>query len=533
MSMGNKTFSSGKIVFLLLAFYALLQAYCIPQLSLNYDEPLFAAYGITVLKFQGKKDIQTFDSKLPITALNMLPRAAEQLTNPALSKSGMEADQDIFNGRYISLIISLLLGLLIFRWTSELYNDKVGIYSLLLYLLCPDFLAHGIFVSSDIFACLFFTSSFYFLWKFRQSSHLKYFILASCSVAFAQISKFSMLHLVLIFPLIQFITCKKANPGRISITKELFLFLIFAIINWLVISSAHFFYNEFMPLKNYDFKSEPFQKLQAFLGDFPVPLPESYVSSMDAVIYFDRLGGGVPGSLNGATYILGEHSRFGFWYYYIVSIFYKLPIPTLFVWIASLGVFLIQFDRKTFLNKNIFFLVPILYFLFYLSFFYNTQVGIRHIIFIFPLLFVNSGWIINLILEKKKKVVLFLLLAWQFISVALFFPHFLPYTNEFIPNKKYAYKKLADSNICYGEGKKYLNQFLEANKTAVYLPDRPQGGKVVMEINEMLNMNIATINKYNWARNLKPSGHIHSQYLIFDINPAMADSLQKLYPQDD
>jgi hypothetical protein len=122
-------------------------------------------------------------------------------------------------------------------------------------------------------------------------------------------------------------------------------------------------------------------------------------------------------------------------------------------------------------------------------------------------------------------------LGWQFISVALFFPHFLPYTNEFIINKKYAYKKLADSNICYGEGKKYLNQFLETNKTAVYLPGRPQAGKVVMEINEMLDMNIATINKYNWAKNLKPSGHIHSQYLIFDISKAMADSLQKLYPR--
>jgi hypothetical protein len=135
-----------------------------------------------------------------------------------------------------------------------------------------------------------------------------------------------------------------------------------------------------------------------------------------------------------------------------------------------------------------------------------------------------------LIIEKKKRIILFLLLGWQVISVALFFPHFLPYTNEFIINKKYAYKKLADSNICYGEGKKYLNQFLETNKTAVYLPDRPQAGKVVMEINEMLDMNIATINKYNWTKNLKPSGHIHSQYLIFDISSAMADSLQKLYP---
>ena len=233
-----------------------------------------------------------------------------------------------------------------------------------------------------------------------------------------------------------------------------------------------------MLLKDYHFTSEPFQKLQALLGNFPVPFPESYVSSMDAVIYFDRLGGGVPGSLNGASYILGEHSRFGFWYYYLVSIFYKLPIPTLLIWIASFGVLIFRFTRKIFLNKEIFLLVPILYFLFYLSLFYNTQVGIRHIIFIFPLLFVHSGSVINLIIKKKKEIILFLASGWQFISVALFFPHFLPYTNELIINKKYAYKKLADSNICYGEGKKYLHQFLEANKTAVYLPDKPQAGKM-------------------------------------------------------
>jgi hypothetical protein len=76
------------------------------------------------------------------------------------------------------------------------------------------------------------------------------------------------------------------------------------------------------------------------------------------------------------------------------------------------------------------------------------------------------------------------------------------------------------------ECKKYLNQFLETNKKAVYLPRKPQAGKVIMEIKEMLN--IATINKSNWAKNLKPTGHIHSQYLIFDISTSKADSLQKL-----
>jgi hypothetical protein len=63
-------------------------------------------------------------------------------------------------------------------------------------------------------------------------------------------------------------------------------------------------------MKDYTFLSAPFKSLQQFISGifpgFPVPLPSSYVSSMDAVIYFDELGGGVKGSLNGAPYILGK-----------------------------------------------------------------------------------------------------------------------------------------------------------------------------------------------------------------------------------
>jgi hypothetical protein len=88
-----------------------------------------------------------------------------------------------------------------------------------------------------------------------------------------------MLHLILLFPLIQFITYNKKSPVRISKTKEFLLCLLFIGINWLMISSTHFFYNEFMLLKNYHFESESLQKLQALLGNLPVPFPEPYVSS--------------------------------------------------------------------------------------------------------------------------------------------------------------------------------------------------------------------------------------------------------------
>ena len=508
-----------------------MQAYCINRLSLTYDEPSFAAYGMTILKFQGKKDIQQFDTKLPATALNMLPRVMEQIFNPEVKKTGEEADKDVINGRYISLLLTVLLGLIIYCWSAELYNNKIAVFSLLLYLLCPDILAHGIFVSTDIYAALFLTATFYFLWKYRQSNNVTYFMLSSLSVALAQISKFSMVHLFILFPLLLLFTKNTTTENSLKKAKPIYLFLLFIGINWFIISISHFFYQEFMMLDNYEFKSEIFRSLQNMFGKnaayIPVPLPSSYISSMDLVMYVDKLGGGEQGSLNAAPYIFGETSRYGFWYYYLVALFYKLPISTLLIWLTALVYFILRFNKIRFLKHDLFFLLPVVYYFIYLSFFYTAQIGVRHIIIIYPLLFIFSGNIIKQFFENRKQAFLILLLGWQAISVLLYFPHFLPYTNEFIINKKNAYKKIADSNLCYGEGKKFLSAYLEKHKDISYAPDSPQAGKFVVEVNDYLDLTQVPSTKYIWMRGLKPVEHIHSEYLVFDISPSMADSLQK------
>jgi len=131
--------------------------------------------------------------------------------------------------------------------------------------------------------------------------------------------------------------------------------------------------------------------------------------------------------------------------------------------------------------------------------------------------------------EWKKKFILYFLFACQVSSVFSYFPHFLPYTNEFVTNKKMAYKKIADTNLCYGEGTRYLLNYLTENKEAVYLPDKIMSGKIVIEVNEMLNLSIATMYRYDWVHSLKPVTHIHSQYLVFNVSQNVADSLQKLH----
>lgn len=510
-----------------------IQSYCIQQLSVNYDEGLFAYYGATILKMQGNKDVLKFDSKLPVTALNMLPRAAEQLVHPGLSRN--DSYPDIIRGRYISLLAAVLLALIIYRWSALLYGETAGLFSYAIYLVCPNFLAHGIFVSSDIFACLFMTGSLFYLWRFCETGRTRYFFLASCLVGLALISKFSMVHLAIFFPvllLVYVFVAGKYGFRRVTGKNLLFLFFIFAGVNWFIINAAHLFYGMFIPLSDYTFQSTLFRQLQSSLANaghyLPIPFSSSYIRSMDAVMYFDHLGGGKPGSLNGPSYILGKSQGNGFWYYYFVALFYKLPVPVLLLLVTSAFLYLKKVTAAGFFRQDMFLLVPAIYFLIYLDFFYSTQLGIRHILVILPLLYVFAGSVFQQA-NKPARYFVYALAAYQLISVGIWFPHFLPYTNEFITNKKMAYTKIADTNLCYGEGKKYLSAYLGRHPEAKYMPAEITSGKIVMEVNEMLNLDIGTMGKYDWVRAFEPSDHIHSQYLIFDVKEKQADSLKAVH----
>jgi hypothetical protein len=517
--------------------YAAVQIYCINQLSINYDEGLFASYGSTLLKFQREKDVVLYESKLPITALNMIPRAVEQILRPGLKKDWSQAQMDVIHGRYISLCVAILLGLLIFNWSKKLYGEKTAPIVLLTYLLCPNFLAHGIFVSSDIFACFFMTLALYYLWLFFNHYKSKHFILMSIATGLAEISKFSMVHLFIIIPLlaVMHVLTRQNKKKTISFNfkKAIGYIAVFLFINWLIICASHLFYQVFLPINDYTFRSNGFKSIQHFFIKtapwFPVPFPSSYLQSMDAVMYFDQLGGGMKGSLNGAPYMLGKSNVNGFWYYYFITFLFKIPISLLLLWISSIFLLFLNFSKRGFLKNDIFLFLPVLYFLVYMNFFYSTQVGIRHILIIFPLLFILSGKIISWLIEGKKKFVLYALLTYQAISVYSYFPHFLPYTNEFILDKKLAYKKIADTNLCYGEGSMFLKEYLSKHPDAVYLREKPIPGKVVFEVNEMLNLDIATMHKYDWVISLEPVSHIHSQYLIFNVSTQTADSLKKIY----
>ncbi len=279
----------------------------------------------------------------------------------------------------------------------------------------------------------------------------------------------------------------------------------------------------FFPLDKYSYRSGAFSQLTEMLGRLAgyiyIPLPSSYFRSIDIVMYFDNLGGGLPGSLNGKPYILGQYNAHGFWYYYLVSFLFKVPIPFIIILIAGLILYCKEFKSGQFIQREVFLAVPVVYYLVYMSCFYSTQIGIRHILIIFPFLFVFAGYLFQRIIASAYRWIIPVMMVWELISVGSYFPHFLPYTNEFILQKKNAYKKIADTNLCYREGRRYLNEYLATHKNAVYRPKGPVSGLVVVEVNDFLGIQENSIDStYQWLKDYEPVDHIHSQYLIFDTH---------------
>jgi hypothetical protein len=94
----------------------------------------------------------------------------------------------------------------------------------------------------------------------------------------------------------------------------------------------------------------------------------------------------------------------------------------------------------------------------------------------------------------------------------------MPYFNEFLFDKRQAYKILADSNIDYGQSEGALNSYLTSHPQAVYNPTTPTSGLIVVSVNDLVGV-FGKPEQYTWLReNFEPSNTIAHTYLIYNIS---------------
>ncbi len=372
----------------------------------------------------------------------------------------------IFWSRVPMILLTLVLGVVIFLVGRELFGSRAGVLAVALFSLEPTMLAHGRVVHTDIAAALAYLIFFFALFKFFQAPAPSRTLWLGLAMAFSLLAKFSMVILVPIFAgalLYAVYRGPKHNPSRSRMVMQAGLAVISVL---LVVNSAYYFQHS--PLANPELdwivaNTPRFSVLaREILWYLSIPLPTYYVFG-----FFTVMAHNVAGH---QTALLGDYGKLGWWYYFPVAFALKTTIPFLLLSAASLvwAVWRVLARREM---KLALLVLPIAIYLAF-SMTSHINIGVRHIAPVFPFLFLLGGTLLDSLLTKFRSratvasvVLLFGLMLTEAVRV---YPNYLPYTNQLTFGKA-NWEVLSDSNVEWGDDVKELAKYLrDRGETKIY-----------------------------------------------------------------
>jgi hypothetical protein len=550
--MSNIAGRIGLIVFL--AAILVLDSLSARHDTLTYDEPIHFRYGSNILSGDASRFI---DGTMPFSALNALPQRMASSFPPGPLRNALAG---VETGRFVTILFSMLLAYYVFKWTKELYGTWSGLFSLLIYTVSPNIIAHARLITTDVYAAGMVTISAYYFWRFLNAGGWWRGAVSALLLGVSQLAKYSCIFLYPIFVLIVVVRYwgdlvravkagARAQLGR-YIARFLKFAILFAVVGILVIDAGFLFTKSSTPLGQYKFRSESFKSVQSHLTalkSFPVPLAYPFLYGIDWGKYREETGKGF-----GSMYLFGQlKPEGGFKGYYFFAYLYKEPIAIQILILLAVIFYVRNRRRYSFMRNELFLVIPVIFYGIYMNFFFKIQIGIRHYLVVFPFLYIFcgslvSGWGGNKDavpisggrgLGRKMKIAIVALLVYLVVSVLSYFPHYIPYFNELVRDRKQAYKILADSNIDWGQGLSYAKQYV-AKHPGAYLeqglwhmktyrekhmeeylhPQFPDSGLLVVNVNNYVG--IYHPHRYKWLRErYKPIDQIAYSYLVFRILP--------------
>jgi hypothetical protein len=351
-----------------------------------------------------------------------------------------DADTLLFWGRIPIVLVALLLGFYIFKWASELYGTKAGIFALFLFVLCPNILAHSQVVTTDLGVTAFIFISVYYLWRYTKEQSSSNLVLMAISFGLALASKFTAVYLIPIFAVMIALTLYAKRNGK-SIkeimtsqdTKNFLVPFVYVVLVAIIVIAVTYFFVNF----------------------------QDYFTGLKDVILHSAKGHN--------TFLMGEHSTQGWWYYFIVAFFVKTPLPTIILLALSILLFK-KIRHKEMLNEAFIVLPAVIYFIPFM--FSHLNIGLRHILPVYPFIFLFVSKLANYRLEiglgkeKKTEIFKFAVLAlciWYAAESFMIYPHYLAYFNQIAGGPDNGYNFLIDSNIDWGQDLKGLKLWMDDN----------------------------------------------------------------------
>ena len=171
------------------------------------------------------------------------------------------------------------------------------------------------------------------------------------------------------------------------------------------------------------------------------------------------------------SYLLGATRMMGWWYFYLVALAVKTPLPLLAG--GSVGVGLLAREGwRTGDNWRFTPAVLSVAILVFASGFSHINIGIRHVLILYPLLALGAAWVVTRAWQGLKQmqdrrfrlagqVVLAAVLAWQLSTLVTAWPDYLAWFNETVSHPE---RVLVDSDLDWGQDLRRLEKRAAALK---------------------------------------------------------------------
>jgi hypothetical protein len=360
--------------------------------------------------------------------------------------------------RVMMVPITLALGLLIFIFGRRLFGETAALIAVGFYVLEPTVLAHGRIVHTDVPAALVYLLFFWALYRYSETPDLKRALLLGLACAVALLTKFSMLVIVPVlgvYLLARLIIRRRARKER---TQVLVHSGLITVVILFLVNAAYYFHHP--PLEESDVRWVE-MKSPALLG-----FVTTFVRIVSKIIPTYYLFGVYNIELHNhfghAASLLGQYSDLGWWYYFPVAFALKTTIPFLLVAITALGWAVWRFALRR-ENRFLWIVVPVGVYL-AISLTSHINIGIRHLLPVYPFLFIAGGALLSQLIDARRKlgmVVLVVLIGWMASEAARTFPDYTPYMNQLASSHPHWYY-LSDSNVEWGDDVGDLAAYLKA-----------------------------------------------------------------------
>ncbi len=531
---------------------ALLAAAAVGRVALTYhvfnstyDEPIHVAAGMAWLD-KGDYNVDWLHPPLARVALATGPYLAGLRFHP-LPDAVQEGNAILYAGgaylrnltlaRIGNLPFLLLACCVILLWARRWFSRSAGLWALLLFVSVPPILGHAGLATLDMACAATVVLALYRFMRWIELPSLARSAVFGASLGMAFLTKFSSL---LFVPACCFVACACLWLGgrgskiyfRLYILRGVLAAGVALVVLWagyrfsLQPMSAN---PRIRPFFEQTYPADtPLRRIVSTALDAPVPLAQA-LGGLAQLAYHDRVGK--------KSYLFGEFRMTGWWYFFPAVLALKTPLGFLALGIGGLAAALWKWKRAPW-QLSLTAIFPLALLLVCMP--SRIDLGVRHILALYPLLALMGGYAISAALQSGRRLLAgpaVLLACATVMEAALAHPDYLAYFNQL--GGSHPEKLLSESDLDWGQDLNRLSQRLRAlgvkeaaigyfgtaslddaglPKYRELSPADPSTGYVAASV-RLTTLEYAADGSYGWLKRYRPIERVGKSIDLYRIGP--------------